>query len=105
MIIRKISQNYKIPNLSQDTDILNVHCDLVNDSFVDGEDSDIVYSFSTSVLWPSYSFTLEPTRMTYNPENKSTISSIRLYATDGKRCLVHLKGADTSFSLILQRLN
>ena len=42
----------KIPNLS---DVLNIHCDLVNDSFVDGEDSDIVYSFSTSVLRLSYS--------------------------------------------------
>ena len=31
----------KVPNLSQDTDILNLHCDLVNDSLVDGEESDI----------------------------------------------------------------
>ena len=35
----------KVPNLSQDTDILNIHCDLVNDSLVDGEESDIIYSF------------------------------------------------------------
>ena len=27
----------KVPNLCQDTDILNIHCDLVNDSLVDGE--------------------------------------------------------------------
>ena len=39
----------KVPNLSQDTDILNIHCDLFNDSLVDGEENDIVYSFSTSV--------------------------------------------------------
>ena len=50
----------KLPNLSQDTDMLNIHCDLINDSLVDGVESDIIYSFSTSVLRPSYSFTLEP---------------------------------------------
>ena len=43
----------KVPNLAQDTDILNIRCDLVNDSLVDGGESDIIYSFSTSVLKPS----------------------------------------------------
>lgn len=94
----------RVPNLSQDTDILNIHCDLINDSLVDGQESDIIYSFSTSVLTPSYSFTLEPRRVTYNPVNKTTISSIRIYVTDGKRRLVDLNGADTSFSLILKRM-
>lgn len=93
-----------MPNLSQDTDILNIHCDLVNDSLVDGEESDIVYSFSTSFLKPSYSFALEPTRITYYPINKQTISSIKMYITDGKRRIVDLNGAVTPFSLILKRL-
>ena len=92
----------KVPNLSQDTDILNIHCDLVNDSLVDGEESDIIYKLS--VLRPSYSFTLEPRRITYNPINKQTISSIRTYITGGKRRVVDLNGADTSYSLILKRL-
>ena len=54
----------KVPNLSQDTDILNIHCDLINDSLVD----------------------------------------IHIYITDGKRRLVNLNGADTSFSLILKSM-
>ena len=69
-----------------------------------GGESDIIYSFSTSVLKPSYSFTLEPRRITYNPINKQSISSIRMYVTDGKRRVVDLNGADTSFSLILKGL-
>ena len=93
----------KVPNLSQDTDILNIHCDLINESLVDGQDTDIIYSFSTSVLNPSYSFTLEPRRVTFNPINKNSISSIRIYITDGKRRFINLNGADTSFSLILKR--
>ena len=87
----------RVPNLSQDTDVLNIHCDLVNESLVDGEETDIIYSFSTSVLRPSYSFTLEPQRVTFNPVNKTTISSIRIMITDGKRRLVDLNGADSLF--------
>ena len=93
----------KVPNLSQDTDMLNVHCDLTNSSLVDGKESDIVYSFSTSVLRPSYSFTLEPMRVTFSSVNKNRISSIRVYITDGKRRVVNLNGADTAFSLILKK--
>ena len=92
----------KVPNLSQDTDVLNIHCDLINESLVDGQETDI-YSFSTSVLRPSYSFTLEPRRVTYNPTNKNIIDSIRIHITDGKRRLIDLNGADTSFSLILKK--
>ena len=94
----------KVPNLSQDTDIVNIHCDLINESLVDGQDTDIIYSFSTSVPRPSYSFTIEPRRVTFNPTNKNSISSIRIYITDGKRRLINLNGADTSFSLILKRI-
>ena len=93
----------KVPNLSQDTDILNIHCDLINDSLVDGQDTDIIYSFSTSVLKPSYSFTIEPRRVTFNPVNKNSISDINIYITDGKRRLIDLNGADTSFSLLLKK--
>lgn len=92
----------KLPNLSQDTDILNIHCDLINESLVDGIESDIIYSFSTSVLKPSYSFTLEPRRITFNPVNKTQISAIKIYITDGKRRIVDLHNVDTSFSLILK---
>ena len=83
--------------------MLNVHCDLTNSSLVDGEESDIIYSFSTSVLTPSFSFTLEPMRVTFSPVNKNRISSIRVYITDGKRRVVNLNGADTAFSLILKK--
>ena len=56
----------------------------MKNSLVDGSDMDIVYSFSSFVLTPSYSFTLEPRRITYNPVNKITISSIRMWVSDGK---------------------
>ena len=100
----KVSIGPRVPNLSQDTDILNIHCDLVNTSLVDGEESDIIYSFSTSILRPSYSFEREPERVTFNPVNKNTISSIRIYITDGKRRVINLNNQDVSFSLILKKV-
>ena len=91
-----------IPNLSQDREILNIHCDLISDSSVDGDGTDIIYSFSTSTLTPSFSFTQEPRRVQFNPVNKNTINTIRIYITDGKRRIVDLNHSDTSFSLILR---
>ena len=91
-----------IPNLSQDREILNIHCDLISDSLVDGDETDIIFSFSTSTLTPSYSFTQEPRRVQFNPVNKNTIYKIRIYITDGKRRIIDLNHSDTSFSLILR---
>ena len=69
---------------------------------MDGEESDIKYSFSTSTLTPSYSFTQEPRRVQFNLVNKNTIHKIRIYITDGKRRIIDLNHSDTSFSLILR---
>ena len=33
------------PNLSQDTDILNIHCDLINTNLADGNDTGIILFF------------------------------------------------------------
>ena len=90
------------PNLSQDREILNIHSDLISESLVDGDQTDIIYSFSTSTLTPSYSFTQEPRRVQFNPVNKNTINEIRIYITDGKRRIIDLNHSDTSFSLILR---
>jgi len=105
-VILKDAENLgaRLPNLSQDIDILNIRCDLVNNSLVDGVDTDIICSFSTSVLKPSYSFSMEPRRVTFNPVNKNTISRTRIYITDGKRRQIYLNGTDTAFSLSLKRI-
>lgn len=67
----------RVPNLTEDSDVLNIHCDLVSESLVDGIESDIIYSFGTSTLRASYGFGLEPHRIIFNPVNKTRISSIR----------------------------
>ena len=51
------------PNISEDTDVLNIHCDLISDSLVDGQESDIIFSFGAGTLQSSYNFVLEPRRV------------------------------------------
>ena len=38
------------PNMSEDTDVLNIHCDLIRDSLVDGQESDIWDRYATIIL-------------------------------------------------------
>jgi len=58
----------KTPNLSEDTDVLNIHCDLISDSLVNGKESDIIFSFGTRSLRASYNFVLEPRRIVFNQQ-------------------------------------
>ena len=91
-----------LPNLSQDREILNIHCDLISDSLVDEHATDIIYTFGTNDLIPSYSFTKDPLRVRFYPVHKYYIDTLRIYITDGKRRIIDLNDADTSFSLILR---
>ena len=80
---------------------MHIHCDLTSTSLVDADESDIIYSFGTSTLRASYGFVLEPRRVIFNPVNKTNISSIRIYITDGLRRPVYLNNAGTAFPLVL----
>ena len=69
---------------------------------VDGQETDIVFSFGTGTLQSSYNFVMDPQRVFFNPVNKTSISSIRIYITDGRRRPVYLNHTDVAFSLILK---
>lgn len=92
------------PNLSQDREMLYIHCDLISESSVNGKETDIIYAFSTNTLNPSASFTIEPKEIQYTPVNKNMINSIRIYITDAKQRLIDLHHSDTAFSLILKEM-
>jgi len=100
----QMSQKTKTPNVSEDTDVLNIHCHLISDSLVNGEESNIILSFGRETLRASYIFVLEPRRIMFNPINRTSISSIRIYITDGLRRPVYLSRAEAAFSLILKRV-
>ena len=101
-ILTSSSNGDYTPNLSQDTEILNIHCDLISGSLVDEDETDIIFTFGTNDLIPSYAFTKEPRKIEFYKVNKYMIQTIRIYITDGKRRIIDLNGADTAFSLILR---
>ena len=101
-ILTSSSDGDYLPNLSQDREILNIHCDLISGSLVDEHATDIIYTFGTNDLIPSYSFTKDPLRVRFYPVHKYYIDTLRIYITDGKRRIIDLNDADTSFSLILR---
>lgn len=69
---------------------------------VDRNKGDITHSFSTTVLQPPISFTIESRQVTYSLIDKTSIYSIRKYVSDGKRPLVDLHGPETSFSTLIK---
>ena len=101
-ILTSSSNGDYTPNLSQDREILNIHCDLISGSLVDEHETDIIYTFGTNDLLPSYAFTKDPLRVQFYQVNKYFIDTLRIYITDGKRRIIDLNGADTSFALILR---
>jgi len=101
-ILTSSSDGDYLPNLSQDREILNIHCNLITGSLVDEHETDIIYTFGTNDLVPSYTFTKDPLRIRFYPVNKYYIDTLRIYITDGKRRIIDLNDADTSFALVLR---
>ena len=59
-VIRQTQYGMDIPNITNSLDTLYIHCDLVDNSIVDGEYSDVIYTISTADLRRSYPFKDEP---------------------------------------------
>ena len=74
---------------------------MVDNSIVDGEYGDVIYTISTADLRRSYPFKDEPVFKGFCEVNKTIIDSIRIYTTDalGKS---NLNKVDTSFTFILK---
>ena len=59
-VIRQTQYGTDIPNVTNSLDTLYIQCDLVDNSIVDGEYGDVIYTISTADLRRSYPFKDEP---------------------------------------------
>ena len=91
-----------IPNITNSLDSLYVHCDLVDNSIVDEEYDDVIYTICTANLRRSYPFIDEPILKGFCEVNKTIINSIRLYITDALGKIINLNKVGTSFTFILK---
>ena len=104
-VIRQTQYGAYIPNITNSFDTLYIHCDLVDNSIVDGEYGeygDVIYTISTADLRRSYPFKDEPILKGFCEVNKTIINSIRIYITDALGKIINLNKVDTSFTFVLE---
>ena len=101
-VLRQIQYGTDIPNTTNSLDTLYIHCDLVDNSVVDGEYGDVIYTISTADLRRSTPFKDEPILKGFCEVNKTTINSIRIYVADALGKKFNLNKVVTSFTFILK---
>ena len=102
MVIRQTQYGTDIPNITNSLDTLYIHCDLVDNSIVDREYGDVIYTISTADLRRSYPFKDDPILKGFCEVNKTIINSIRIYITDALGKIINLNKVDTRFTFILK---
>ena len=101
-VIRQSRYGTDIPNITNSLDTLYIHCDLVDNSIVDGKYGDVIYTISAADLRRSYPFKNEPILKGFCEVNKTVINSIRIYIADALGKIINLNQVDTSFNFILK---
>ena len=71
-----------LPDITRSVDNVFVHTNIISDSAVSSNQSDVVYRFSVDNLPLSYPFHIEPRYPLYNKINTNTIKDLRIYITD-----------------------
>ena len=99
-VIRQTQYGSDILNITNSLYRLYSHCDLVDNSIVDGEYGDVIYTISTADLRRSYPFKDEPILKGFCDVNKTIINSIRIYITDALGKIINFNKVDTSFTFI-----
>ena len=78
-LVTKTEYGSKLPNITNSIDVINVNCDAITDSLVDGVSSNTISVIPTDTLTRSFPFLYEPRFLSYSPVSSSTISQIRFY--------------------------
>ena len=101
-VIRQTQYGTDIPNITNSLDTLYIHCDLVDNSIVDREYGDVIYTKSTADLRRRYPFKDEPILKGFCEVNKTVINSIGIYLTDALRKIINLNKVDKNIIFILK---
>lgn len=92
----------RLSNITRSVDNLYVHCSIVKDSIVNGQNGDVVYSYSTGQLRRSYSYTFEPVNLTFHPIIGNQIEEIRMKLTTPTNEILDLNGIDMNYTLLIR---
>ena len=81
-IITQTEYSSNLPNITNSIDVININCDIISDSIVDGRFGNTLAMIPTDNLTRSYPFTFEPRRALFSPISKSKISEMSINLTD-----------------------
>ena len=92
----------KLPDITRSVDNVFIHTDIISDSVVSSNQSDVVYRFSVDNLPLSYPFHIEPRRALFNKINTNSIKDLRIYITDEFNRPLNLNNIPISLILIVK---
>ena len=100
-LVNKTEYGTRLPNITNSIDVLNINTNAINDSIVDGINTDTIAVIPTDNLTRSRPFTFEPRRALYSPVSSNNISEMRFTVTDSLGGPIDLNGIDWYMSLLL----
>ena len=98
-LVTKTEYGIKLPNITNSIDVLNINA--INDSIIDGINTNTIAMIPTDNLTRSYPFTFERRRPLYCPVSSNIISEMRFYVTDSLGRPVDFNGIDWFMTLLL----
>ena len=94
-----------LPDITRSVDNVFIHTNIISDSVVSSNQSDVVYRFSVDNLPLSYPFHIEPRRALFNKINTNSIKDLRIYITDEFNRPLNLNNIPISLILIVKEKN
>ena len=102
-----LSTGYNVSNnIVQITNIsaIMIHCDLIHGSYVNGKDSNVIYSFPSYTVPTGYKISQFSNTPIYLPVSKSVISSILIKITDEQDNVLNFNGEQITIGLHLRQV-
>ena len=101
-IVTKASNGTKLPNITRSVDNIFIQSNVISDSVVSGDNSDISYRFSVDNLPLRYPFHIEPKRSLFSNICSNNFRKIHIHLTDTQDRPIDLNNIQVSLILILK---
>jgi len=95
------NKSQKIVNITSINSVL-VNVDIISGSYVNGNQSPAIYSFSPNSVPPGYFISERPNPPIYYPLNRLSINSVKVWLTDQNNNLIDLRGETVTVRLCIR---
>ena len=91
-----------LPDITRSVDNVFIHTNIISDSAVSSNQSDVLYRFSVDNLPLSYPFHIEPKYPLFTKINTNNIKDVRIYITDGLNRPLNLNNIPISLIFVVK---